>query len=132
MDNISTDTSTTPTCDPNTQDCSVTNNGASGDSGENSDGETDHTTDGEQTGTGEEVDPNSGEGETGTGDGNDPGLPDDEPIVDPAFEENKQTCIATCGLKCKSESSDKKDACIDLCFNQCAASIALVSSKRFI
>ena len=59
-------------------------------------------------------------GESGTG---------DDPVVDPAFEESKQTCIATCGLKCKSESSDKKDACIDLCFNQCAASIALVSCK---
>ena len=47
--------------------------------------------------------------------------------VDPAYEQSKQTCIATCGLKCKSESSDKKDACINLCFNQCTASIALVS-----
>ena len=54
---------------------------------------------------------------------------DGEQVIDPAFEASKQTCIATCGLKCKSESSDKKDACIDLCFNQCAASIALVSSK---
>ena len=65
----------------------------------------------------------SGTGDSGTG---------DDPVVDPAFEESKQTCIATCGLKCKSESSDKKDACIDLCFNQCAASIALVSIKAFI
>ena len=27
--------------------------------------------------------------------------------VDPAIEESKETCTATCGLKCKSESADK-------------------------
>ena len=76
------------------------------------------------------TDPDAG---TGTGsEGGDGGTTDNEPVVDPAFEESKQTCIATCGLKCKSESSDKKDACIDLCFNQCAASIALVSSIALI
>ena len=76
------------------------------------------------------IDPDAG---TGTGsEGGDGGTTGNEPVVDPAFEESKQTCIATCGLKCKSESSDKKDACIDLCFNQCAASIALVSRKAFI
>ena len=48
--------------------------------------------------------------------------------VDPALEESRQTCIATCTLKCKSEAAEKKDACIDLCFNQCTASIALVST----
>jgi len=52
--------------------------------------------------------------------------------VDPAYEQSKQTCIATCGLKCKSESSDKKDACINLCFNQCTASIALVSFNSIV
>ena len=51
-------------------------------------------------------------------------------IEDPALEESKETCIATCGLKCKSETSDKKDACIDLCFNQCTASIQLVSDHQ--
>ena len=77
------------------------------------------------------TDPDAGTG-TGTDtEGGDSGTTGDVPVVDPAFEESKQTCIATCGLKCKSESSDKKDACIDLCFNQCAASIALVSSKTF-
>lgn len=49
--------------------------------------------------------------------------------VDPALEESRQTCIATCTLKCKSEAAEKKDACIDLCFNQCTASIALVSNE---
>ena len=76
------------------------------------------------------TDPDAGTG-TGSEDG-DGGTTGNEPVVDPAFEESKQTCIATCGLKCKSESSDKKDACIDLCFNQCAASIALVSSIALI
>ena len=51
-----------------------------------------------------------------------------ETVVDPALEESRQTCIATCTLKCKSESAEKKDACINLCFNQCTASIALVST----
>jgi len=50
--------------------------------------------------------------------------------VDPALEESRQTCIATCTLKCKSEAAEKKDACIDLCFNQCTASIALYVQEK--
>ena len=45
----------------------------------------------------------------------DPIIPVDP--IDPAMEESKQTCITTCNLKCKSESSAKKDDCINLCFN---------------
>ena len=69
-----------------------------------------------QTGAGDTTDPDGKDTEEPTDPqgGDDK---DDKPVVDPAFEESKQTCIATCGLKCKSESSDKKDACIDLCFN---------------
>ena len=52
-------------------------------------------------------------------------------VVDPDVEESKQTCITTCNLKCKSESSAKKEDCINLCFNQCTASIALVSDLLF-
>ena len=85
---------------------------------EDSPGETEEGSGDSQTGAGDTTDPDGGkdttEEPTDPQGGDDE---DDKPVVDPAFEESKQTCIATCGLKCKSESSDKKDACIDLCFN---------------
>ena len=71
----------------------------------------------------------TGEGQDGDQDSNveDGDGSDGEEVtpVDPALEESKETCISTCELKCKSESADKKDACVDLCFNQCAASVIL-------
>lgn len=33
-------------------------------------------------------------------------------------------------MKCKSESSAKKEDCINLCFNQCTASIALYVQEK--
>ena len=38
-----------------------------------------------------------------------------------------ETCATTCNLKCKTEVSDKKDACVNLCFKQCIASMEVVS-----
>lgn len=45
-------------------------------------------------------------------------------------DDAKAACRATCNLKCKSESAEKKDSCVSLCYNQCIASFAIENEEH--